>query len=107
MPIRVAHYGISSVISIVDDLLIERIRKHYCEKFNFPYQPILRFEPDGRAKRISAYLDVVSKIVQQKIEELKRQPFFEQNDKSKYFEMLPESSPYPLREYETNDNSCP
>jgi len=92
-PIRVAHYGISSVISIVDDLLIERIRKHYCEKFNFPYHPIMRFEPDGRAKRISAYLDVVSKIVQQKIEEIKKQPFFEQNEKSKYFEMLPESSP--------------
>lgn len=92
-PIRVAHFGISSVMSLVDDLLIERIRKHYCEKFNFPYHPILRFEPDGRAKRISAYLDVVSKIVHQKIEEVKNQPFFEQNEKSKYFEMLPDSSP--------------
>lgn len=92
-PIRVAHYGISSVISIVDDLLIEKIRKYYCEKFNFPYQPILRFEPDGRAKRISAYLDVVSKIVHQKVEEIKKQPFFERNEKSKYFEMLPDSSP--------------
>lgn len=92
-PIRVAHYGISSVISIVDDLLIEKIRKYYCEKFNFAYHPILRFEPDGRAKRISAYLDVVSKIVQQKVEEIKRQPFFEHNEKSKYFELLPENSP--------------
>ena len=92
-PIRVAHYGISSVISIVDDLLIERIRKYYCEKFNFPYLPIMRFEPDGRSKRITAYLDVVSKIVHQKIEEIKKQPFFEHNEKSKYFEMLPDSSP--------------
>ena len=35
-PIRVAPFGISSVISIVDDVLIERIRKYYAQKFNFP-----------------------------------------------------------------------
>ena len=29
-PIKVAHLGISSVISLVDDILIEKIRKHYC-----------------------------------------------------------------------------
>ncbi|GAB4138957.1 MAG: hypothetical protein Fur0015_10110 [Ignavibacteriales bacterium] len=92
-PIRVGHYGISSVISIVDDLLIEKIRKYYCEKFNLAYEPIHRFEPDGRAKRITAYLNVVSEIVQRKIDELKNQPFFVQNDKSKYFELLPDDSP--------------
>ena len=35
-PIRVAPFGISSVISIVDDVLIERIRKYYSEKIYFP-----------------------------------------------------------------------
>ena len=28
-PIRVAKYGISSVISIVDDFLLEKVRAHY------------------------------------------------------------------------------
>ncbi len=36
-PIRVAHFGISSVISLVDDILLETIRKYYCQRFNLPY----------------------------------------------------------------------
>ena len=27
-------FGISSVMSIMDDILVEKIRKHYCEKVN-------------------------------------------------------------------------
>ena len=92
-PIRVAHFGISSVISIVDDMLIEKIRKFYCQKFGFPYMTIPRFVPEARSKRISAYLDVVQEIVRLKFEEIKRLPFFAQNDKQKYFELLPEESP--------------
>ena len=33
-PIRVAHLGISSVMSIVDDILIEKICKHYSQKYS-------------------------------------------------------------------------
>lgn len=91
-PIRVGPYGINSVISIVDDLLIERIRKYYCEKFELPYQNIPRNAEDGRARRISAYLDLVQHIVQQTLESIKSQSFFEQNEKAKYFEMLPDGS---------------
>lgn len=91
-PIRVAPYGIDSVISIVDDLLVERIRKHYCKKFDFPYDNIARNAEDGRARRITAYLDLVQKIVQKKFQSIKSQPFFENNDKTKYFEMLPDGT---------------
>lgn len=91
-PIRVAPYGINSVISIVDDLLVERIRKYYSNLFEFPYKNISRKAVDGRAKRITAYLNMVQDIVHQKFEELKSQSFFEQNEKTKYFEMLPDSS---------------
>ena len=31
-PIKVARYGISSVVSIVDDILIERMREFYVRK---------------------------------------------------------------------------
>jgi hypothetical protein len=89
-PIRVGPYGINSVISIVDDLLLERIRKYYCEKFELPYQNIPRNAEDGRARRITAYLDLVQQIVEQSFEAIKSQPFFEKNEKAKYFEMLPE-----------------
>lgn len=91
-PIRVAPYGINSVISIVDDLLVERIRKHYSNLLQLPYKNIPRNAEDGRARRITAYLDLVQEIVQQKFEEIKNQPFFEQNEKAKYFGMLPDGS---------------
>jgi hypothetical protein len=91
-PIRVAPYGINSVISIVDDLLVERIRKFYCQKFDFEYTNIPRNAEDGRARRITAYLDTVQDIVQDKFTAIKNQPFFEENDKAKYFEMLPGGS---------------
>jgi len=91
-PIRVGPYGIDSVISIVDDLLVERIRKHYCQKFDLPYDNISRNAEDGRARRITAYLNLVQEIVQEKFSAIRNQPFFENNDKAKYFEMLPDGS---------------
>ncbi len=91
-PIRIGPYGINSVISIVDDLLVERIRKHYCQKFDLPYTNIPRSAEDGRAKRITAYLNLVQNIVQKQFEAIKSQPFFEVNEKAKYFELLPDGS---------------
>ncbi len=90
-PIRVAPFGISSVISIVDDLLVERIRKHYAQQEGLPYEQIPRYAENGRARRITAYLDLVREIVHRRLEEMKSLPFFEKNDKTKYFEMLPDS----------------
>lgn len=91
-PIRVAPFGISSVISLVDDLLLERIRKHYCDVYGLPYEKIPRKEEDGRAKRITAYLNMVGEIVKIKFEQIKNEPFFADNDKKRYFEMLPDDS---------------
>lgn len=90
-PIRVAHFGISSVISIVDDLLVERIRKHYAHQEGLPYEQIPRYAENGRSRRITAYLDLVKEIVHRRLEAVKKLPFFEANDKAKYFEMLPDS----------------
>jgi len=92
-PIRVARFGISSVISLVDDLLIERIRKHYAVKYGIPYEPITASQPDPRARRITAYLDLVDDIVNMQVAEIKAMPFEPGNDKSKYFELLPDTSP--------------
>lgn len=92
-PIGVAPFGISSVISIIDDILVDKVRKFYAQKYEFDFNEIAIKEYDGRAKRITEYLNLVQKIVHLKIEEIKSQPFFQQNNKSKYFEMLPETSP--------------
>ena len=92
-PIRVAHLGISSVISLVDDLLLEKLRKYYSEKFSLPYERIAKSEADGRARRITAYLNTVHDIVRIKFEQLKEQSIFSDDEKKKYFEILPDDSP--------------
>ena len=92
-PIRVAHLGITSVISILDDVLLEKLRRFYCRQYDLPYDEIRSSDPDRRAQRITAYLNLVAKIVDRKLSETKRLPFFEANEKQKYFDLLPETSP--------------
>ncbi len=88
-PIRVAHFGISSVISLVDDYLLEKLRRHYATLYRLPYDPIPGNVEDGRARRITAYLNLVADAVRQNMERVKALPFFEENDKKKYFDLLP------------------
>ncbi len=70
-PIRVAKYGISSVIALADDELIEKMRAFYSEKFDVPYQEITKKFQDYRAERITSYLNLVDTIVKEKFENFK------------------------------------
>src|SRR4030066_1043006 len=89
-PIRVAHLGITSVISLVNDLLLEELRKYYCGKFGLPYAEIPKNADDGRAKRITAYLDTVNEIVGIKFDAIRKEAFMPESEKTKYFELLPD-----------------
>ena len=92
-PIRVAPLGISSVISLVDDLLLEQLRAHYSPQYDLPYAPIPRDAEDGRARRITAYLDMVDEIVARRFEAIRALPFQPGNAKALYFDLLPDESP--------------
>src|SRR3989338_3148934 len=92
-PIKVAQYGINSVISLVDDTLIEEMRKHYCAVTGVEYVPITKYEEDFRARRITAYLNLVDQIVKQKFESVKNSCFEIGSEITKYFEMLSDKSP--------------
>ncbi len=92
-PIKVARFGISSVISIVEDELIEQMRKFYCQETGEEYIAINADEDDSRAKRITAYLNLVTRIVQRQTEQLRHFPFEPGTEITKYFEMLPDDSP--------------
>lgn len=70
-PVRVAHMGISSVISVMDDELIERMNKFYSAQFKLPYKEISTKVDDFRAKRITGYLNTVDVIVKKKCNDLK------------------------------------
>lgn len=91
-PIKVAQYGISSVISLVDDMLIEKMRKFYSENINEPFQEITNKIEDYRAKRITAYLNLVDKIVKEKFEEVKESVKESGEAFDKYMHMLPNMS---------------
>ena len=88
-PVKVARFGIDSVISIIEDKLIELMRKHYYDQLQLPFQPISSKEDDYRAKRITDYLNLINRIIKDQMEELKNSPFAEGSDIAKYFEMLP------------------
>ncbi|MBC7890201.1 MAG: hypothetical protein H7Z13_20185 [Ferruginibacter sp.] len=91
-PIKVARFGISSVISIIEDRLIEMMRSHYYPTINKPYYPIDNTEHDFRAKRITDYLNLVNTIVQSQVEKIKKSAFEKGAEIVQYFEMLPDDS---------------
>ncbi len=91
-PVKVARFGISSVMSIMDDELLELMREHHCQKNGIVYKPIEKQEHDARARRITAYLDVIHHIVTLQIAQLKEQSFGQDSELDKYFELLPEGS---------------
>lgn len=92
-PLRVARYGIASVISIVDDVLIEKMREHYSNLYGRPYTAIRPKEEDHRARRITAYLNLVNQIVHEQADRLKAAPLEQGSEIIKYLEMLAERSP--------------
>ena len=93
-PLKVARFGIDSVIQIVDDVLIEQMREVHSNRAGEPYQRITDDEEDARARRITAYLNLVQLLVNRQIAVARDLPFEPGTDLTRYFEMLPEG---PLR----------
>src|ERR1035437_10139509 len=79
-PVKVARFGISSVVSIIEDHLVERMRELYCRKEGLEYVPITITDDDHRARRITAYLNLLDRIVKKQVEKLKGEPFEQGND---------------------------
>ncbi len=91
-PLKVSPYGMDSVISLVDDILLEKLRKMYCGKHQLPYDEITNKTDDFRAKRITSYLNLINTLVEEKFEELKNAAVDKSHEIKEYFNMLPDSS---------------
>ena len=91
-PLKVSQFGIDSVISLVDDILMERLRKMYCKIHELPYNEINDKIDDFRAKRITAYLDMVNELAEKKFEEIKNITSEKSTELKEFFQLLPDSS---------------
>ena len=69
-PLRVAQFGINSVVSIVDDVLLERLRKVYCESNGYIYDEITNENINHRADRITSYLNLINKLTTKNLKNL-------------------------------------
>lgn len=91
-PIRVAHYGISSVISIIDDDIAERMKRFYSRKFNLNYPDISTRTEDYRAIRIRDYLNLVDEIVSAKFRAFKNEISRNRESLKNFIGILPDTS---------------
>ncbi len=91
-PLKVAQYGMDSVISLVDDRILEKLRKMYSEQFETPYHEITSKMEDFRAKRITSYLNMIHEQAEKKFEALKNGTVEKSQEIKEYISMLPEYS---------------
>ncbi|MBL7982586.1 MAG: hypothetical protein JNL52_12340 [Flavobacteriales bacterium] len=96
-PLRVAHLGISSVVSIIEDDLVERMRENHSKLEGEPFEPIAKDAYDHRARRITAYLDLLDRLVARNMERVRNEPFAVEAESTKYFELLPDEAPLKQR----------
>jgi len=91
-PIKVAKYGISSVVSIIEDQLIEQMREVICTQEKIKFLRIDEHEHDYRAKRISVYLNLLQFVVNRQIDKIRNENFENDHDINFYFQLLPDTS---------------
>lgn len=91
-PIRVAQFGISSAISIIDDDIIEKMRYFYSKKYKLNFSAISIKADDHRAKRITAYLNLVDDLVNQKFTAFKEELIIKKQSLINFIEILPNTS---------------
>ena len=96
-PLRIAHFGIDSVISLVDDKLIEQMGIFYAQKFSLPYEKVLPKTEHARAERIRRYLNLINILVQQNFARIQAEYLNGNSEKDRYFQMLPTDDPLRIR----------
>lgn len=93
-PLRLARFGIDSVVSLGDDMLMEGMRRHYSQAENLAFEPIGQKEDDNRARRVTAWLDFMDGRIKLQSQALQNSGFSPQSELTRYFSLLPEG---PLR----------
>lgn len=95
-PLKVAQYGISSVVSIMDDHLLEVMRKIYAQKWDIPYSEIPTEMEDSRAERITSYLNLMQQIISLQIKKIRASNLNPGSLLALYLDLLPVKNPIAL-----------
>lgn len=89
-PLKIARFGIASVVSLVDDMFIEQVRKRIALDHNRSFVAIGDHEEDSRARRITAYLNLLQELIAEQFEALRQSSFEEDGEIVYYCELLPD-----------------
>ncbi|MEN6626363.1 MAG: hypothetical protein ABFD69_09070 [Candidatus Sumerlaeia bacterium] len=78
-------------MSLVDDYLVEQMREFYCKQTGAKYEPIRETDEDARARRITAYMNLIDRMIARQVEELRASSFDrEDSEINRYYRLLPE-----------------
>ncbi len=91
-PLKVARYGITSVVSIIEDNLLEDLRAFYCKNSGLEYTPIPKSAPDCRAERVTAYLNLINDLLQKQMVAMRAGGLYSNHELLKYIQLLPVDS---------------
>ncbi|NOZ80787.1 MAG: hypothetical protein GXP63_03880 [DPANN group archaeon] len=88
-PLKVSHFGFDSVMALTEDNIIEMMRRYHAEQHHNAYVPIRRNEHDARARRITAYLNLIKELADENFETLRSLSFDDpENDLNQTFQLL-------------------
>jgi hypothetical protein len=89
-PIKIAKFGISSTMSLMDDYMMKDMYTFYSEQTGRDVAEIAEAEDHGRSEIITRYLNLSNDIVNTQIEEIRQMSFGDDSDLDKYFQLLPQ-----------------
>ena len=89
-PLKVARFGIASVVSLVDDIFLEQVRKRIALDHGRPFIAIGDYDEDSRARRITAYLNLLQELIAEQFEALRKSSFEDDGEIVRYCELLPD-----------------
>ncbi|MFT7516255.1 MAG: hypothetical protein ACI84O_000028 [Myxococcota bacterium] len=88
-PLKVTRFGIASVVSMVDDIFLEQVRERVSTEHGKPFVAIADYDEDSRARRITAYLNLLHEIIGEQFTELRNSSFEDDGEIVRYCELLP------------------
>lgn len=109
--LKVARFGINSVMSLSGQPLQEKLRKFYSDQHGLEYVEITNKEEDFRAKRTTAYLNLLDDLIKKMFEDYKNSPVQYKSEIEEYIDLLPDSSEmkmefHDLMEDSSNTDAC-